>query len=178
MAMPTAPGGRCPGVRGTLGVPYPGMEIDLRTPIGYDNEGRPNRSVPEAHLDDAGEICVRGDAVFQGYVSGGENGLPVHDGWLHTGDLGRWDSSGRIEFTGLVKPMFTRNGFNIYPREIERVASEMPGVESAVVRESPVRDREPDIALDVRGDVDVDALKRWCAERLAVYKQPTLITVG
>jgi long-chain acyl-CoA synthetase len=126
-----------------------------------------------------GEICVRGDNVFLGYVSNDEAGLPVHDGWLHSGDLGRRNADGSITFLGLVKPMFTRNGFNIYPHEIERVVREMPGVERALVRAVPFATnyREPDIALEVDGRVSEEDVKRWCAERLSAYKQPATILI-
>jgi acyl-CoA synthetase (AMP-forming)/AMP-acid ligase II len=100
----------------------------------YDDTGRAKAPATNSPPLAEGEICVRGENVFHGYVSNGELGLPVHDGWLHSGDLGRRNGDGSITFVGLVKPMFARNGFNIYPREIERVVTEMPGVERAFVR--------------------------------------------
>lgn len=165
-----------PNARGTLGVPFPAVEVDLRPAVTYDESGLP-RPVPGG--TDALEICVRGESVFRGYVSGGDRGLPVRDGWLHTGDLGRWAGDGRIAFAGVVKPMFTRNGFNIYPRELERIIGEMPGVRSVAVREmSEGEDREPDIAVDVAGSVTESDVKAWCAENLASYKQPTRIHIA
>jgi acyl-CoA synthetase (AMP-forming)/AMP-acid ligase II len=73
--------------------------------------------------------------------------------------------------------MFTRNGFNIYPRELERVIGSMPGVRR--VRVTPVPDamRENEIAVDVAGDVTPADVQAWCATRLAVYKRPTHVTV-
>jgi acyl-CoA synthetase (AMP-forming)/AMP-acid ligase II len=73
------------------------------------------------------------------------------------------------------KAMFTRNGFNIYPREIERVVTAMPGVQSASVHAIPEPLRENDIALHVTGHVRVDDVRRWCEARLARYKVPTVI---
>jgi Acyl-CoA synthetases (AMP-forming)/AMP-acid ligases II len=164
--------------RGRLGVPLSAVEVDLLPPILYDALGRPRRMEAPSH-DGAGlEICVRGDNVFRGYISRGGDGLPFDDdGWLHTGDLGRRDSVGQITFAGLVKPMFTRNGYNIYPREIERVVCEMPGIETAAVREIPVPDDEPDIALEVTGDTSEKEVGRWCTEQLSVYKRPTRISI-
>jgi long-chain acyl-CoA synthetase len=144
-----------PNARGTLGAPFPEVEVDL---VGE-------------------EICVRGENVFRGYVSRGDDGLLVRDGWLHTGDTGRRDKTGHIVFTGLIKAMFTRNGFNIYPREIERVISGMPGAASVSVREGPADEREPDIVVDVTGDVVKDDVEQWCAERLSAYKQPTVVNI-
>jgi long-chain acyl-CoA synthetase len=74
--------------------------------------------------------------------------------------------------------MFTRNGFNIYPREIERVVAELPGVRSASVSAIPEPLRENEIALRVIGNVRVEDVRRWCEERLATYKLPTVIHVG
>ena len=83
-----------------------------------------------------------------------------------------------MSFRGLSKPMFTRNGFNIYPREIERAVRELAGVQA--VRVSAVADalRENDIRIDVEGDVSVATVKAWCDARLSVYKRPSVITVN
>jgi long-chain acyl-CoA synthetase len=164
-----------PNQRGALGKPFPGVEVDLRAPVVFDASGF---ATERAHRDDEGEICVRGENVFRGYVSGGERGLLMLDGWLHTGDLGRRDSAGNIHFAGVLKSMFTRNGFNIYPREIERVVGQMSGVKSARVTEIVVPDDESEIALEVAGSVTEDEVKQWCAERLSVYKQPSIIALS
>ena len=120
---------------------------------------------------------MRGDNVFAGYVGGAGPGLAVRERWLHTGDLGVMRADGAVLFAGLCKPMFTRSGFNVYPREIERVVEEMPGVERASVRAVPETAREHDIALEVRGAVTVEAVRGWCEARLSAYKQPSAITI-
>ena len=157
-----------PNVRGAVGYPFPGVEVEVRhrdtaAPVAPGTEG---------------EILVRGANVFSGYVRGGERGLQVRDGWLHTGDLGVARADGAVEFTGLCKPMFTRSGFNVYPREIERVVASMPGVERATVRPVPDAAREHEIALEVAGAVTAEAVRAWCAERLSAYKQPGAVTVA
>jgi long-chain acyl-CoA synthetase len=157
-----------PNRRGTLGVPFPDVEVEIHDP----RSGAPLPNGTE------GEICVRGDNVFRGYVGGNDDrGLTVRDGWLHTGDLGVRNDDGTVTFTGLCKPMFTRNGFNIYPRELERVVGEMPGVRRVSVRAIPEPTREHDIALDVEGDVTAAEVKTWCETRLSAYKQPSAIDV-
>jgi len=115
--------------------------------------------------------------VFAGYVRGGERGLQRRAGWLHTGDLGMMDGAGFVTFHRVLKPMFTRSGFNVYPAELARVVGELPGVRAVRVRAIPSPLRENDIALDVVGDVDRERVARWCAERLSSYKQPTEITI-
>ena len=73
--------------------------------------------------------------------------------------------------------MFTRNGFNIYPRELELAVAELPGVESATVRAIPDPAHENQIELAVRGAVSEPDVRAWCAERLSAYKQPTIVVV-
>jgi long-chain acyl-CoA synthetase len=73
--------------------------------------------------------------------------------------------------------MFTRNGFNIYPREIEQAVLELAGVRRVTVTAVPEPAREHDIALTVEGDVSADAVKAWCAARLSAYKQPSVVEV-
>jgi acyl-CoA synthetase (AMP-forming)/AMP-acid ligase II len=126
--------------------------------------------------------------VFAGYVNApsrrataGEPwaaGLRRDGEWLRTGDRGVRNRDGTVSFLGLIKPMFTRNGFNIYPREIERVVGAMPGVDAVIVRAVPDPIRENDIALEVNGSVTPADVKQWCDERLSVYKRPSSISVS
>ena len=156
-----------PNRRGTLGVPFPGVEVQLRDPASGTvvAPGTP------------GEIWVRGDNVGPGYVTGGEAGLR-RDGWLGSGDEGVMHAEGTIAFRGVLKAMFTRNGFNIYPKELERVVGAMPGVRAVGVRAIPNPAREHDIALDVDGDVTPADVRAWCETRLSAYKQPTQIAIS
>ena len=158
-----------PNKLGTLGVAYPGVEVAITDP--HTGAALPAGAV--------GEICVRGDNVGPGYVSGGAAGLGRWPGgWLRTGDLGEADGDGYVTFRGLVKPMFTRNGFNIYPRELEAAVLELPGVRAVRVRAIPEPAREHDIGLDVTGEVTAEQVKAWCAERLSAYKQPSEVVVA
>ena len=166
--------------RGTLGVPFPGVDVAIFPPTSYGparvTAHDPNASVTAPRPDgESGEICVRGANVSPAYVRDGGAGLPRRDGWLCTGDLGRRNADGTVTFLGVLKPMFTRNGFNIYPREIERVVCAMPGVEHAEVVAIPEPSRENDIRLQVAGNVMKQDVVRWCEQRLSAYKQPSVI---
>ncbi len=152
---------------GSLGSAYPGAEVTIRNPT----------TSVELPVGSSGEICVRGALVGPGYVSGGEGGLRRVDGWLHSGDRGSMDADGHVAFEGLIKPMFTRNGFNIYPAELERVIAAMPGVQRVEVTAVPEPQKENDIEVTVHGAVDDAAVRAWCDDRLASYKQPSRITV-
>jgi len=166
-----------PNRRGTLGVPFPGVHVSIRA----------ERSDTEVAIGETGEICVSGPNVFAGYIDGADlratperpwaAGLQRNGAWLRTGDLAVRNADGTASFHGVIKPMFTRNGFNVYPREIERVVGELEGVQSVMARAIPDPIRENAIAIDVRGEVEAADVKRWCDERLSVYKRPTSIVI-
>ena len=169
-----------PNARGTLGVPLPGVEVAILPPVSWTASGispDARRLASAAPLQDGehGEICVRGPNVSPGYLHGSDAGLPRRDGWLCTGDAGRRNADGTVTFLGVLKPMFTRNGFNVYPREIERVVCELAGVQRAEVVAVPEATRENDILLRVAGNVMRQDVERWCEQHLSAYKQPSEI---
>ncbi len=151
---------------GTLGSPLPGVEASIRDEAGH-----------ELPAGEVGEICVRGPNVFLGYV-GEKRRHPrdFHGDWLRTGDLGSVEPGGVIRFRGYLKSMFTRNGFNIYPREIERALEEDPRIGGAGVFARPDPARENEIILYVQpaaGEpLSEEQVREICVERLAAYKQP------
>jgi long-chain acyl-CoA synthetase len=167
-----------PNVRGTLGHPYPLVDVAIFSPADDTARAAPSASV-DGPLPSGvpGEICVRGENVFRGYLREPEGGLPRRDGWLHTGDRGVANADGTVSFLGLLKPMFTRNGFNVYPRELERAVHELPGVERVEVRALPEPARENDILLRVTGTVTEGEVRRWCELRLSAYKQPSVVEI-
>ena len=158
---------RQPNRRGALGVALPGVSVSVRDPV----------SGQALTAGAVGEICVSGETVFRGYVSGDDAGLQVRDGWLHTGDLGVADSDGVFSFRGLHKPMFTHNGFNIYPAEVERVFRAMPGVGDAAVTAAPDAASENTVRLELSGAVTEAEASAWGIEHLSAYKRPSEITV-
>jgi long-chain acyl-CoA synthetase len=166
-----------PNVRGSLGHPLPGVEVEIHQPADYST---PLASPPSTiALPDGqpGEISVRGENVFPGYVRNDAAGLPRRDGWLATGDIGVRDADGTIRFLGLLKPMFTRSGFNVYPRELEQVVSGLAGVSRVEVVPIPEPTKENDILMRVWGAVSEEEVRRWCESRLSAYKQPGVINI-
>ena len=166
-----------PNARGTLGVPMPGVEVAILAPSSYDVGDAAAPAITPLPDGVRGEICVRGANVSTGYLHHGDAGLPRRGGWLCTGDAGLQNADGTVSFLGVLKPMFTRNGFNIYPREIERVVCEMPGVRTVEVVAIPEAARENDILLRITGAVAQEDVERWCEERLSAYKQPSVIEI-
>jgi long-chain acyl-CoA synthetase len=91
----------------TVGKPLPGMEVRIVNP---DKDG-------------IGEVSVRSKTVMSGYLDEPElTAETIVEGWLMTGDLGRFDSSGHLQLFGRKKNMIvTEGGKNIYPEDIEIV---------------------------------------------------------
>jgi len=95
----------------------------------------------QVRISSEGEILVKGDTLFCGYVEQDEVFLPVDsDGWFHTGDLGRLDDTGYLTVRGRMDSMFVSGGENIHPEEIEGTLSLLDDVSDAVV--VPVEDDE------------------------------------
>ncbi|MFV0317872.1 MAG: class I adenylate-forming enzyme family protein [Microthrixaceae bacterium] len=123
-----------------------------------------------------GEIVVRGPQVMSGYL-----GLPeatseaLADGWLHTGDLGRIDDENYLFVTDRLKDMVISGGENVYPREVEAVLVEHPGVrEVAVIGVPHPRYVETLHAIVVPegGPTEEADLVEFCRAELAGYKVP------
>lgn len=156
-----------PNRRGTLGVAMPDCEVTIRDP----------ESGAELPRGTIGEICVRGVSVFSGYLNDSRDGLLVRDGWLHTGDRGQLNDDGTVRFLGLLKAMFTRSGFNVYPREVERVVAGLPGVTAVAASAVAEPSRENDVVVDITGTVTEAEVRSWCESRLSAYKQPSVIRI-
>ena len=129
--------------------------------------------------DDRGEVLVHGDLVATRYVGSGAE-VPVEDGWLHTGDIGRL-TDGRLHILDRAKDMLIRGGQNIYPGEVERALTEHPGVLEAAVVGRPDADLgEVPVAFVVlrpgRDDAGAD-IRAWAAARIAAFKVPERVQV-
>jgi O-succinylbenzoic acid--CoA ligase len=92
----------------------------------------------ELRVDEDGEILVRGETLFTGYVEGDKIIRPLDaDGWFHTKDLGRQTSDGSLIVHGRKDNLFISGGENIQPEEIEEAFLDLPGVSEAVVVDIP-----------------------------------------
>ena len=149
---------------GTVGLPMPHVEVNI-----LDESGAP---VAEGA---SGELWVRGPNVCSGYWRRPEASAAAwKDGWFRTGDIGVRAADGYITLQGRRSDLIISGGFNIYPREIEELILEHPGVrEAAVVGQSdPVRGEVP-VAYVVAGPgFDEAALAAHLRSQLASFKQP------
>jgi long-chain acyl-CoA synthetase len=157
-------------VAGSVGLPLPGIELRLVDADGEDVDD-----------GDPGEVWVRGANVFQGYWrdEAATAAALTPDGWLRTGDVGIRDDAGMLRLVDRLRDLIIVSGFNVYPREVERVLEDDPAVaEAAVVGvPHPLTGETVVASVVARSDaeVDVEALAARCRERLARYKCPTSI---
>ncbi len=83
---------------------------------------------------ESGEICTRGPLVMLGYKDlPDETAEALSGGWLHTGDVGRFDDDGYLYIVDRTKDMVITGGFNVFPREVEDVISTHPAVNMVMV---------------------------------------------
>ncbi len=156
------------GVRkpGSVGLAIP----DVKVKIFDDND-------VELPVDTVGEIVVRGPNVMTGYWNQPEeNAATLRNGWLHTGDMGTMDSDGYIYIVDRKKEMLLVHGMNVYPREIEEVLYQSPGVaEAAVIGRNPDRKGELPVAFVSAAPgatLSAKEILQFCHERIAEYKLP------
>lgn len=159
---------------GSVGRPLPGVEIRLVDDDGAEGDKS------EADEGDPGELWVRGANVFSGYWPRGEGG-PDADGWFHSGDVAYADEAGDLHLVDRRREVILVNGFNVYPREIEMVIDQVPGVaEAAVVGVPDGTTGEAVTALVVAApghSLTVEQIEEFCAQRLARFKCPTTIRI-
>lgn len=156
---------------GSIGLPIPNVEVSIQNDAGQALEP-----------GEVGEICVRGGNVMLGYWQKPEETAKVmRDGWLLTGDLGYRDTEGYFFVTDRKKDMLLVNGINVYPREVEEVIYQFPGIkEAAVIGKADVRKGEYPVAfvsLNDEASLDEKALRHFLRKRLADYKVPRKILV-
>jgi long-chain acyl-CoA synthetase len=133
---------------GTVGVPYPGIELKLA---------------------EDGEILVRGEVVFRGYFRNPEATREAidADGWLHTGDVARWErgpSGDELRIIDRKKDiMITAGGKNITPSEIENALRFSPYIKEAIV----IADRRRFVSALIQ--IEFESTSKWAEEQGLVY---------
>nr|WP_264158154.1 fatty acid--CoA ligase family protein [Psychrobacillus glaciei] len=130
----------------------------------------------EVPVGEVGELIVRGPNVMKGYYKmPEETENTIRDGWLYTGDLARQDEEGYFYIVDRKKDMIIVGGYNVYPREVEEVLFEHPGIiEAAVVGVPDPTFGESVLAFVVKKDQSLtkEQLHDYCVEKLAKYKLP------
>ena len=144
---------------GTVGFPFPGVEVRLDA--------------------DSSEIQVRGPNVFAGYLDRPDATAEAFtdDGWFRTGDIGSLDADGYLSLVGRAKELIISGGYNVYPREIEDVLRDHPSVRDVAVVGTPDPEWGEVVTAYVEADdpFDADDVKAFAAEQLVGYKRPRAV---
>lgn len=158
-----------PGAAPSSGVGPICKPLDYRiVPVGDDNP-------------DEGELEIAGPNLMRGYYIDGALQPRPPEQWFPTGDVVRRDDQGNIFIFDRKKEMIIRNGYNVYPSEVEASLASHPavllaavvGIEDAVVGQEiaafvSLREGEPATATE---------LAEWCRTRIALYKYPRLLAI-
>lgn len=157
-----------PELLSSAGRPALGVEIAV-----VDEDGRP---IP---VGEVGEVVTRGDHVMSGYWNSEQRqdlSKSVVNGWLYTGDLGRLSTDGHLWLIDRKGDMIISGGYNIYPREVEDVVAQVPGIaEVAVLGVADSDWGQRVVALVKRApgaQVSEVAVMEHCRGSLASYKKP------
>jgi long-chain acyl-CoA synthetase len=160
-----------PWKAGSIGVPIPDVKVTVQDEAG--------NILPQGQT---GEICVKGGNVMQGYWNRPqETAQALRNGWLLTGDIGHQDPDGYFYITDRKKDMLLVNGINVYPREIEEIIYQFPGVkEAAVIGVPDSRKGEQPLAFVAANEgvqLDEKSMLQFVRERLADYKVPRRVVI-
>ncbi len=150
------------------GLPVPGTDILI-----VDPDGTP---VP---VGEQGQIIMRSPSIMTGYYRNtAATTDTLHDGWLQTGDLGKFSERGALHYLARNKEMIKTNGMSVFPSEVEALLMLHPAIEAAAVVPKSDRDRGQ-VAFAFVQLVDGDAttaeeLVGWARENMAGYKVPEI----
>ena len=120
-----------------------------------------------------GEIVCRGDAVMSGYWNNPDaTRSTLKDGWLYTGDMGSFDERGYLTLRDRSKDVVISGGSNVYPREVEELLLQHPGVAEVAVVGAPDEEWGEVVVAFVVGAVEPAELDAHLLERIARFKRP------
>ncbi|MDB5590567.1 dicarboxylate--CoA ligase PimA [Enterovirga sp.] len=159
---------------GTIGLPLPGVEMDV---CALDD---PARSLPPGRT---GELRIRGPNVTQGYWNCPEETRAAFvDGWFLTGDIGHMDEDGFFFITDRKKDMIISGGFNVYPQMIEQAIYRHPAVEEVLVVgiPDPYRGEAAKAFCKLRAGhppFTLEALQGFLQDALGRHEMPTALEI-
>jgi long-chain acyl-CoA synthetase len=158
---------------GTIGQPIWGVDVEIAK---SDVEER----IELLPAEELGEIVIRGHNLMSGYHGQPEEtARAVVDGWFRTGDLGTKSADGYLTIVDRKKDMIVRNGYNVYPREVEEVLMRHPAVSSVAVfgvaDETHGQEVMACVVLAADADVETETLLEFVREKVGAYKFPRRI---
>ena len=151
---------------GSVGKPVSGVEVRIESPEG---------EILGAGAD--GEICVRGAVLMQGYWNSPEaTAETLRGGWLHTGDVGRFDDDGYLYVVDRIKDLIIRSGFNVYPRDVEDALLAHPMIVAAAAVGRPDRLLGEEVIAFVTvapgAEVTAEEVIAFVKQRIGAHKYP------
>ena len=128
-------------------------------------------------IGETGEIVIRGPNIMTGYFNKPEEtAQALRGGWLHSGDIGRFDEDGYLYIVDRIKDLVISGGLNVYPSEVEEVLYTHQAVDECVVVGMPHQEYGEAVTAFVilRGDCEAaeGELIAHCKSRMASYKAP------
>lgn len=124
-------------------------------------------------MGETGEILCRGDTVMAGYWKNQESSAAtLRGGWLHTGDIGVFDSDGYLTLKGRSKDLIISGGANIYPREVEEILLKHDKVREVSVIGRPHDEWGEIVVAYVVGEAAASELDSLCLDSIARFKRP------
>ena len=152
--------------------------VGVTLPCGHIKVMRPDGS--EAPRGEDGEIWIAGPNVVPGYWDDPDRTADAfEDGYWKSGDIGSMDAGGYVRIGDRIKDMIIRGGYNIYSAELENTLSHHPQVieVAAVGRPDPVLGEKTHVFVRAAdAGLTAEAVRAFCAERLADYKVPDFVT--
>lgn len=147
---------------GSAGTPYSCLEVRIA-----DADDNP---LPPGEI---GEILCRGDIVMSGYWKNEEaTAKTLANGWLHTGDVGAFDTEGYLTLKDRSKDMIISGGSNIYPREVEEILLRHEKVREVSVIGRPDAEWGEIVVAYVVGEAGEKELDTLCLSNIARFKRP------
>jgi long-chain acyl-CoA synthetase len=131
-------------------------------------------------VGEPGEIVIRGKNVMKGYYNNPTaTAEAMHGDWLHTGDVGKYDSDGYLYVVDRKKDLIITGGYNIYPAEIENALYKHPKIAMATVIGVPDEIKgeiaKAYVVLKEGETVTEKEIIEFCRERIAKYKAPRAV---
>ncbi|HWQ74321.1 MAG TPA: AMP-binding protein [Syntrophomonas sp.] len=158
---------------GSMGIPSYNEEFKI---VDFDDKSR------ELPIGEEGEIVLRNPGSMKGYWNKPEaTAATLVDGWVYTGDVGRFDEDGYLYWLGRRKEMIKVSGFSVFPEEVEALINQHPAVlENAVI---PVPDPKKGEVIktfivpkpDHKGKITGEEIISWAKNSMSSHKVPVYV---
>ena len=155
----------------SVGREYPGVRVWV---VDENDQIQPAGQI--------GEVVTRSDLVMKGYWNSSSLTADImRNGWLHTGDMGRYDKDGYVYIVDRKKDMIITGGENVYPREVEETMYAHPAISECAVFGIPhskwVEAVHAVVVLKSGATTTPEDLIAFCKEKIAGYKAPKSVEI-